>query len=213
MEVAGVPTPEQIEAYVDTSVYDILCDGMYSTHVQQCAESHNKQAREQLAAMHVVERYVAEWCENVHIIARRMDCGLSRLCSVLTTAAPIVRKHAHFFVNTCAVTGAIGRPCFHIFAQKQSTPPLCVHHSLLSACQMLWTLLHHKETFVVCAEHVQQQAPEHKLGALCEEWKARAIRANLLRYFHLVCTEVQLILRSDNNFGQLPSFADTGART
>jgi hypothetical protein len=211
MEPQGVPTPAQVEAYVDTNVYDIFCDGMYSTHVQQCAESQNEQARRQVAGVHAVERYVAEWCENMNIIARRMDCGLSRLCSVLITAAPIVRKHASFFVSTCAVTGAVGRPCFHIFTQKPSTAALSVHHSLLPACQMLWTLLHHKETFAVCAEHVQQGAPEHKLGALCEEWKAQDLRASLVRYFHVVCTEVQLVLRSDNNFGQVSSVAGTCA--
>lgn len=211
MEPEGVPTLAQVEAFVDTSVYDIFCDGMYSTHVQQCAENQNEQARAQVAGVHAVERYVAEWCENMHIIARRMDCGLSRLCSVLITAAPIVRKHASFFVSTCAVTGAVGRPCFHIFAHRQGTPVLSVHHSLLFVCQMLWTLLHHKETFAVCAEHVQQEAPQHKLGALCEEWKTRDVRANLVRYFHQVCTEVQLVLRSDNNFGQVSLLTGGGA--
>ena len=207
MELHGVPTPAQIEAYVDTQVYDFFCDGMYSTHVQQSADSQHEQAREQLAGVRAVERYVTEWCENMHIIARRMDCGLSRLCSVLITATPIVRKHASFFVSTCAVTGATGRPCFHIFVQKQSTPALSVHHSLLPTCQMLWTLLHHKETFAVCAEHVQQGAPECKLGALCEQWKAHHMRAVVVRYFHFVCREVQLVLRSDNNFGQVCSVA------
>ena len=211
MQVQAVPTRAQIEAYIDTNIFDIFCDGMYSTHVQQCAENQNAQALEQLAGVAAVEQYVAEWCENMHIIARRMDCGLSRLCSVLTTAEPIVRKKASFFVSTCTVTGAVGRPCFNIYVHKQSTPPLPVHHSLLQACQMLWTLLHHKQTFAVCAEHVQQQAPENKLGQLCEEWKAQDLRATLARYFHLVCTEVQLILRSDNNFGQVSAFAGTGA--
>ena len=209
MEPEGVPTPAHIEAYVDTHIYDIFCDGMYSTHVQQCADNHSEQAREQLAGVRAVERYVREWCEIMHIIARRMDCGLSRLCSVLLTAAPIVRKHASFFVSKCAVTGAVGRPCFHIFVQKENTPALSVHHSLLPACQVLWTLLHHKETLAVCAEHVQQRAPELKLGALCEEWKAEHTRSVLVRYFHLVCSEVQLVLRSDNNFGQVSSVPGT----
>jgi hypothetical protein len=207
MEPEGVPTLAQIEAYVDTHIYDIFCDGMYSTHVQQCADANSEQAREQLVAVRVVERYVREWCENMHIIARRMDCGLSRLCSVLITAAPIVRKHASFFVSKCAVTGALGRPCFHIFVQKQHTPALSVHHSLLPACQMLWTLMHHKEAFAVCAEHVQQRVPDVKLGALCEEWKTQHIRSVLVRYFYLVCREVQVVLRSDNNFGQVSSVA------
>ena len=211
MEVDAVPTQAQIEAYVDTHVFDIFCDGMYSAHVQQCAENQDARAREQLAGVNAVQQYVAAWSENMHIIARRMNCGLSRLCSVLATAAPIVRKQASFFVSTCAVTGAVGRPCFHIYAHKNDTPPLCVHHSLLPACQMLWTLLHHKETFAVCAENVQENAPEHKLGQLCEAWKVQAMRANLVRYFHLVCSEAQLILRSDNNFGQVSAFADVGA--
>ena len=199
----SVPTLKQVEAYVDTHIFNIFSKDLFTQHLQERADDGCAEAESMLEGTSAVNAYLHIWCENINVVGRRMDCGLSRLCRVLGEVSPFVSSNQSWFVGTCEISGAVDRPCFHIHMLKPSSQTLTVHHSLLPACQMLWTLVNTPTLLNVCADLTHEKSPHAKLHELCSTWSDSSSRATVTQFLHLACSEVPKVLRCDNNFGHL----------
>lgn len=196
----AVPELEDICAYVDMKVLNVISEGLYGAHVASRSQAGDEKAQAVVAAEHNVTLCIQHLLHCIQVYGRRMHSGVSLLCRSLPDAAPILRRDCAAFVGDCEVLGLRKRPCCEIKFIRPSKKTLVMHHTMIEPCQLLWALIHYDSLLDVARGCFLQSMPGDSLSAVCEAWKTSSDRCKLVKFTHLMVSLIPGIL-ADNNSG------------
>lgn len=195
-----VPEREDVCAYVDMKVLNVISEGLYGKHVSSRAQSGDQQALAVVSAERKVAVFIEYLLHYIQVFGRRMHSGVSLLCRSLPEAAPIIQRDCAAFVGDCEVLGLRKRPCCEIKFIRPSKKTLVMHHTMIEPCQLLWALMHYDALLDVARTCFLQNVKRESLSVVCEAWKTSSDRIKLVDFTTLMVSQIPGIL-ADNNSG------------
>jgi hypothetical protein len=194
------PTITEIDNYIQYNALQDLSGNFYIQYVQDEANKSHQWALDMIRDVNKVTEYVSRWSDYIDLIALRHNGGISGVCGILPHALPITKSASRVSIQKCIITGQTNRPCFAITSVKLTGEIVYVHHSLMSACQTIWTMLHITNVIEHSVRVFRATNIDTSLGEICKSFQKSKELDTICKYIHHVCHDMNRIGTRDNIF-------------